>query len=179
MFDIDGKYREEELETILTRQIYPSGRCCRAKQPDLARDYPLYEVVFSFESALQLLEEQLNLTVPEEISKESDLSGFMNKHVNYGYGKPDEVQSPASFNMFLYDRRYFSNLRQSLFELEGDSLKSGGRKSRGFHKYRVKLMEDLHHEGDPNFHCEYYRNPQDYDQCLETEYITKTKGSMQ
>ena len=175
MFDIDGKYREEELETILTRQIYPSGRCCRAKQPELAREYPLYEIVFSFESALQLLEEQLNLT-----GFSGQLSGIMNnKYVNYGYGKPDEVPSPASFNMFLYDRRYFSNLRQSLFELEGDSLRSGGRKSRGFHKYRVKLMEDLHHEGDPNFHCENYRNPQDYDQCLETEYITKTKESIQ
>ena len=145
LFDIEGKYREEELETFLTRQIYPNGRCCRAKQPELAKKYPLYEISFSFEDALMILEEQLGLNAMIKGGIEDlGLENSTRKSRIKDQGKTDEEQSPASFNMFLYDRRYFSNLRQSLFELEGDRLVSGGRGwSQGFDKYREGAEKKL------------------------------------
>ena len=45
-FAIDGRKVKVNLEKILTRSIYPNGRCCRTIQPEEARKYPLYELTF-------------------------------------------------------------------------------------------------------------------------------------
>ena len=126
-FVIDGrKVWIEILEKILTRSIYPNGRCCRIIQPELAKKYPVYELDF-----------------------------FSN-----------------GYRVFLYDNRHFSTLRQSFAEFEGDHLENG--KDGGFEKYRVQFTEETHLEGDPIFECTDYVMPQDYDQCLEAEYVRQT-----
>ena len=45
-FDIDGRRVTKNLEKILTRSIYPNGRCCRTIKPEAARKHPLYELSF-------------------------------------------------------------------------------------------------------------------------------------
>ena len=74
--------------------------------------------------------------------------------------------------MFLHDNRHFSTLRQSFAEFEGEHLENG--KDGGFEKYRVQFTEETHLEGDPIFECTDYVLPQDYDQCLEAEYVRQT-----
>ena len=76
------------------------------------------------------------------------------------------------YRVFLYDNRHFSTLRQSFAEFEGDHLENG--KDGGFEKYRVQFTEETHLEGDPKFSCTDYVMPQDYDQCLEAEYVRQT-----
>ena len=43
-FDIDDKIEREILEVVLTKGIYPHGRCCQGIQPKLAAKYPVYEL---------------------------------------------------------------------------------------------------------------------------------------
>ena len=79
------------------------------------------------------------------------------------------------FRMFLYDNRHFSILRQSFVDFEGEHLENKGRhEDVGFEKYRVQFTEETHLEGDPIFECTDYVMPQDYDQCLEAEYVRQT-----
>ena len=64
------------------------------------------------------LEEQL--AIWEEIA-ESESASYLPWKAEWKYKKRD-LADQLGFTMLLYDRRYFSNLTQSFFHLDGDPL---------------------------------------------------------
>ena len=44
----------------------------------------------------------------------------------------------------------------------------------GLKKYRIKVLEEIHLEDDPNFPCRKYIYNGEYNQCLEDEYTRQS-----
>ena len=128
--------------------------------------------MFTFERALQILN-KLPIS----------LGNYLSRGGYYGYylEQPNitvlKENNNFGFKMFLFDQQNYASLRQSFFEFEGDSLLSGqhGQNARGFEKYRIKLVEEIHLEEDQRFHCKNYNSPGEYGICLEDVSIQETK----
>ena len=76
--------------------------------------------------------------------------------------------------MLLSDIESTAFFMMNKFNLEGSQLVSEHKKP-GQEKYKVKIMEEIHKENEPNYSCRNYL-PQEYDRCLEAEFTRQTLG---
>ena len=74
--------------------------------------------------------------------------------------------------MLLSDRESAAFFMMNKFNLEGSQLVSEHSKP-GQEKYKIKIMEEIHMENDPNYSCRNYQ-PREYDLCLEAEFTRQT-----
>ena len=81
-------------------------------------------------------------------------------------------QSNTGFKMLLSDRESAAFFMMNKFNLEGSQLVSEHSKP-GQEKYKIKIMEEIHMENDPNYSCRNYQ-PREYDLCLEAEFTRQT-----
>ena len=104
-FEIDGKLVTVVLEKILTRSIYPNGRCCRTIQPRLARKYPIYELTFNQTGFRMLLYDNRHFSILRqsfmafegehlENKKLLDFEGKNNNYWNWRLDEKIECLSP-------------------------------------------------------------------------------------
>ena len=84
----------------------------------------------------------------------------------------DNHQVTTGFKMLLSDRESAAFFMMNKFNLEGSQLLSQQQKA-GQEKYKIKIIEELHKENDPNYSCRNYL-PEEYERCLEAEFIRQT-----
>ena len=146
-FEIAGKKEPVTLEMSLTRSIYPNGRCCRTIQPELASEYPLYELTLKQTGFRMFLYDNRHFSILRQSFVEFEGEHLENK------------------KLLELEGDHLPNKKEEVSGYLG-----GG----GFEKYRVQFTEESHLEGDPSFECRDYALPSDYDQCLEGEYVGQT-----
>ena len=84
----------------------------------------------------------------------------------------DNHQVTTGFKMLLSDRESAAFFMMNKFNLEGSQLSSQHKKP-GQEKYKIKIIEEIHKENDPNYSCRNYQ-PQEYESCLEAEFTRQT-----
>ena len=75
-----------------------------------------------------------------------------------------ENKSYASYKLSLSDRETASVFEQHRTKMFGADMYS--MPFPGFFNYKVKVMEDVHLENNPNYPCIHYRHQQEYHTCL-------------
>lgn len=88
------------------------------------------------------------------------------------YSNNQDHQVTTGFKMLLSDRESAAFFMMNKFNLEGSQLVSEHSKE-GQEKYKIKIMEEIHMEDEPNYSCRIYQ-PREYDQCLEAEFTRQT-----
>ena len=79
----------------------------------------------------------------------------------------------TGFHAYLSDTKSATFYEPQKFVLEGPPIKSFNKRT-GWINYKVKVLEEIHLENDPNFPCRNYGYDGEYNQCLEEEYTRQS-----
>lgn len=107
------------------------------------------------------------------VNKPKEADKYVLFHIRYHTYIRNFTNFTNGFHMFLSDQKSASFFRAQKFATEGPQLTSNHKKL-GWITYKIKVLEDIHLENDPNFQCSKYKNNEEYNQCLEDEYVRQS-----
>ena len=81
----------------------------------------------------------------------------------------NKLDMMENFKVFLSGQESATYFQKNKFNINGAYLEA--KSGTGYSLYRIKVMEEISLESDPNFGCENYPEAGDYAKCLEAEYV--------
>ena len=79
----------------------------------------------------------------------------------------------TGFHIFFSDQKSALVVQPQEFLMQGIPLKFSTNQP-GLMKYKIKVLEEIHLEEDPNYPCRKYNHNGEYNQCLEEEYTRQS-----